>query len=402
MLTEEIKKDIVKIFEITPSDVSVAYGRKVTNNIETDELCIVLLVKEKKPLNKLNPDEILPKTFTIGNQTYITDVQEVGEIKPLVCDSNTLSNCYSWQTVTPINRNYYNPILGGMSITSSKSSTGYGTMGLIAVDNTTNSLVGVTNSHVLVNDMFYTGYRDLQSVIENQLNSIVYEPSSPNLTVGQLLKYQPFHPMSSGIYNLIDCSIFSVGSGVTSNSVSYKQVGLTYSLPMEFATTLEIDSLLTTNPPIYSSGARTGPKETSPCDLKIKSIGLATAVQFRLQNIDTVALFNDLIKFTRVNQDCTYPVAPGDSGSALIANFSGTSKIIGLVFAGSTNEGIACRIDNIASLMNISAWDGTPKNYIDNNSIKYKTVVGGSLLDTIVCSGNTYYQVGLTYNQSSC
>jgi hypothetical protein len=401
MLTEKIKKDISKIFQMTPDDVSVAYGKKTKNNIETGELCIILMVKEKKPLSELSSDEILPKTISVEDETYLTDVQEIGEINTLVCDSNTLTKCYDWQTTEPINRDYYNPILGGMSVTSSNLN-GFGTMGLIAVDNTTNALVGVTNAHVLIEDIFYTQYRDLQSIIENELTDVVYEPSTPNLTIGRVLKYYPFHTFNSGLSNYIDCAIFSVSSAVTSNSISYKQVGLSYSSPMEFATTAEIDSLLTTNPVIYNSGARTGPKETSPCNLRITSLFYTVPVKYKLQNFTKVALFEDLIVFKRENPDCPYPTAQGDSGSALIANFGGTSKILGLIFAGGPTQGYACRIDRIASMMNISAWDGSPKGFIDDNSISYKTVVGGSLSNSITCSGKTYYQVGLTYNQSPC
>ena len=50
-----------------------------------------------------------------------------------------------------------------------------------------------------------------------------------------------------------------------------------------------------------------------------------------------------------------------DSGSALAAYIDGVWKIIGLCFAGSTYYGMACRIDNVAAQLNISAWDGTTK-----------------------------------------
>jgi hypothetical protein len=133
MITEKIKKDIVKIFENTPEDVSVGFGRKTINDIQTEELCILLFVKEKKPLSELSPEEVLPKTFEIDGDVYITDVQETGEALAAVCDSNTLNNCYGWQTTLPINRNYYNPIQGGMTITTDDCCIG--TMGFVAVDN---------------------------------------------------------------------------------------------------------------------------------------------------------------------------------------------------------------------------------------------------------------------------
>jgi hypothetical protein len=110
--------------------------------------------------------------------------------------------------------------------------------------------------------------------------------------------------------------------------------------------------------------------------------------------------------FTRTNPECPSPIASGDSGSALIANFSGTWKIIGLVFAGGTSAsnyvGFANRIDNVASQLSIQSWDGTSKNYVDLASKTYKTIGGGSSNKTLSCSGSTYWQVGLTNLSSPC
>ena len=52
---------------------------------------------------------------------------------------------------------------------------------------------------------------------------------------------------------------------------------------------------------------------------------------------------------------------PGDSGSALLAVIGGQYKVIGLVFAGSTDgtQMIANHIDTVAELLNIEAWDGS-------------------------------------------
>jgi hypothetical protein len=114
--------------------------------------------------------------------------------------------------------------------------------------------------------------------------------------------------------------------------------------------------------------------------------------------------------FTRPDPTCEDPIAGGDSGSALIADFNGVWKIIGLVFAGGTivqagvtyYVGVACRIDEIANIMQIEAWDGTAKNYIDDNSFQYITVPGGSSDLTKTCGGSTYWQVGLTTDTYSC
>ena len=95
---------------------------------------------------------------------------------------------------------------------------------------------------------------------------------------------------------------------------------------------------------------------------------------------------------------CDYPIWHGDSGSALIADFSGTKKIIGLCFSGSDKVGLACRIDRISSLINISAWNGEPVNYSSETEIDEITVDGLSDYEYITVSGKTYWQAGLVYN----
>ena len=110
---------------------------------------------------------------------------------------------------------------------------------------------------------------------------------------------------------------------------------------------------------------------------------------------------------------CADPVMGGDSGSALIADYSGVRKIIGLVFAGGGQQvingpyfqGFANRIDDVASEIGIEAWDGdiTTTEYVDTNSIEYITTSNGSPNKTEVCGiGNDYWQVGLTTLSDPC
>ena len=92
---------------------------------------------------------------------------------------------------------------------------------------------------------------------------------------------------------------------------------------------------------------------------------------------------------------------------ALIADFSGVRKIIGLVFAAGAVCGIfyygyACRIDRVAAELGIEAWDGTAKGYVDPASITYKTTFNGSSNKILNCGGTNYWQVGLTTLNTPC
>jgi hypothetical protein len=187
-----------------------------------------------------------------------------------------------------------------------------------------------------------------------------------------------------------------------SNSESYKQFGLSGTSVMPFATTSEIDALVG-NVNVSSSGRSSGVKQGSLCGLAIQGVSFVVGVSgFKKQGTSTVAYFNNCISFTRVNPDCPDPIYRGDSGSGLIANIGGVDKIVGLVFAGGPTLGIAARIDEVASQLGIQAWNGSTPNFVDLSSKKLVTTGGLSSVKTIICSGQTLWQVGLINSISTC
>jgi hypothetical protein len=407
MLTTEIKEKIKELYDSTPEGVGVTFGKKVKDNHFTGELGFVFLVEKKKPKSELTADEILPNKVMVGSEGYVTDVVQSGKIVNFACDPATLSACYGWQSVTPSNNNFQRPLKGGLGITSSNLAGYVGTLGLICKDTATGALVGLTNQHVVVKDSFFTGYRTPYGLIDNEINDPVYQPASqvnnPTYEIGRVLRYQPLHPKNLGM-NYIDTAVISIKSDVVDLAQSYKQFGITgYTSYMDFASTAEIDNLLVSDPPLISSGRTTGVKETSPCDLTVSSIGSVGEIWNSLQGYDYPSEFDDCIVIKRQNPDCTYPIAPGDSGSALIANFGGTYKIIGLVFAGAVDGsfGIACRIDRIASSLAVEPWLGGPVNYINPDSIQIITAPR-STNKTLECDGLTYWQVGLSSYNNPC
>jgi len=413
MLTQAISNKIKELFESTPDEVGVGYGFKIVGGEYTDEKAIVFHVKQKLPLDQIPEGQVLPSTVEIDGTVYNTDVFEVGEVTalscpgcpPAACPTAVLNNCYSWQNVNtpPANRGTIRPLKGGISITSGLTQSYVGTLGLIAVDVDTQALVGLSNNHVIVENAFFTSDQNVSGGLENELCNPIFQtgeiqPSAANLSIGRVIKYAPF--TRSGP-NYLDAAVCSVDSSVIDIEESYKQFGLNYPDPMEFATTEEIDTLLTTNPELYSSGRTSGVKGPGPCRLKTFSVGQSISVagyhyQGGWTSMFFALPFSDVIGFTRYSVNCDYPIAPGDSGSALIADFDGKWKIIGLCFAGGSTVGYACRIDRLADTLGIEAWDGTAKNYIDPTSVEYKTVQGGSSDISIECGGKTYWQIGFT------
>lgn len=406
MLTQPIKDKLIKLFDETPENVGVSFGYKKTKKQNTGEKSIVFLVEKKKPIEELHPNEVLPSNVEIDGVNFKTDVVEIGKIKAL-CDQTTIGQCYNWSpagNTIPPNRGTIRPLKGGVSVTSKNNDGGAGTLGFIAVDIDTQALVGVTNNHVVISDAFYTSERNINDILENEFSDNAYQPAEPppvseSWKIGEVVRYVPIYSPDSpfAYYNSVDGALISLTSTTISNTESFKQLGLTGQLPMPFATTAEIDTLLIQNPPLYSTGRTTGAKEGSPCGLVVSSIGVIIPVNgYIMQGNQTFVYFNDLIEFTRIDPTCPYPIFEGDSGSALIANYNGVWKIIGLCFAGGYETGYACRIDNVAAELNIEAWDGTAKNFINPATKDKLTVPLINNVKILSCNGKTYWQAGLT------
>jgi hypothetical protein len=270
--------------------------------------------------------------------------------------------------------------------------------------------------------------------------------------IGRVMRYVPIYTSASivanpSLVNKVDAAMFSLyctsstGATIINFASSFQQLGLSNTSAMPFATTAEINNLLNTNPELYSSGRTTGPKGSPDTLCPLRMVGYASfPIKYPLQGTQTLSYFTDVIKFvkpansssfnpstTSIVTTCPFPVWGGDSGSTLIAKISGVWKIIGLVFAGNgtpynpqtgvpnvtingvvnplqvaSSIGYACRIDQVASQLGIKAWTGSAAPVVDHSTIVYKTVSGSSSTSTLVCSGSTYWQVGLTEKHNIC
>lgn len=355
------------------------------------------------------------------------------------CSATVMNNCYKWMgypyRVTPNNNRMIRPLKGGAKIVPEYSieyvpngaKYSYGTLGFIAIDDMTSALVGITNNHVVVKNAFYTSYRNVNGPINSAVDSNVYQPFieerelngiyTPILypttlypPIGKVLRYVPIIPTGYGL-NRVDAAMISLDSSVINFNESFKQVDLSWNFPMPFASDGEINAL-TSSTPIYSTGARSGAKVWgTPCELHIvgSPAGIAGAVVgYNNDGTNIRVTFENLIELERRDIDgnydeCPCPIAAGDSGSALIANIGGAWKIIGLLFAGGTNSGMASRITEVASQLGISAWMGENRPFVNLNSQQIITLPSQSALKTLDCpSGKTYWQIGNTNISQPC
>lgn len=430
----EISKLTEKYLKETDENIiGVSYGYKIKDGKVLNEKVISFTVKKKLPIDEIDKDKLLPKTIEYLGETFKTDVIE-GEIKLM-----STSFCYPehytwweyWQPIPtiPSNRNKFRPIKGGISLTnySSQPNT-VGTLGFIAIDSNTNSFVGVTNNHVVIDDAFIASER-ASSVISNVKRDVATQPNETtdygmNNRIGEVKRYVPIY---ENVSNKVDAALITIDESVMSLDESWKQEGLIISSPMPFATESEIDNLLGNGILLYSSGRRSGAKGELDTKIVPISVNSSCNISYSRQNVDVSTTFTDLITFmasgtTITSGDtCFFPLAAGDSGSALIAEINGVKKIVGLCFAGSyayipidpedplseqipvCYNGLACRIDRVASELEIEAWTGqTNVNFSNTSNTEECIVTGKDSRSYIIKDGKKYWQFGLTLNNNIC
>jgi hypothetical protein len=427
-LDENIKKQIEEIFHKTDDNIhTVSIGYKYKNNIKTNEISLVFGVLEKKPLNDIPVDSILPSEIKLGDTIITTDVIQQDPIKTLACYTEgdyeinrlrtlalPLSAFKGGMEIRQYPTNYYNNFVPGEG-TYSYFSTG--TLGFFAKDNIDGKVVGVTNNHVVCYRKIFVNERHTNpKEIGNPYNTIeanyywsdsnLYNPGALSQTQSYLIQsamyIKRYQPVSLINTNYADVALVIIPpSYIDNNSYQMWQPSTnnTYPTSLPFASTFELDNLFITQPKIYSTGKTTGPKgynNTPSCNLVITGVGASGTISDPEGNGDWADIF------TFEYQDgSNNPIAGGDSGSCVIAEIGGIQKIIGLVFAGNTKTAYACRIDRIANLMNISAFTiPTNTSYPTSTSITTSNISKYGDKASIVINGKTYYQSGLTYSTS--
>ena len=192
MSKQELKSAIQFIKDNNFPILGVRIGWKKTNNeYIRGEKSIVFSVEQKKPLSELSEDEIIPSSIVLDGQVYKTDVinfqmahadacytvQEWGGptfpgsdqrhdatdltirgMRFVFTSGTFLTDDYPADGIGHFFNGAASGLMGGQQVVkypdgfrynvNGQMSYSTGTMGLIAVDNEDNRLVGVTNTHV--------------------------------------------------------------------------------------------------------------------------------------------------------------------------------------------------------------------------------------------------------------
>lgn len=506
--------EFIKKFDLLGNIHGIGIGHKSVDGYETDEKSIIFSVIKKKQIEEVPENELIPSMVEIDGELIKTDVVESSVSVPL-SDPGLRQTTFDYATIQPTgdwqngvrlrwsdwwvtgpkvlinNRKKQRSLRGGISIIMKNSVPTSGTLGLIAIDNETNSLVGLTNWHVACagTDSYYTHWRRFKDV--NLLNKEIIQPSeddadsvyaqgTKSARIGVVKRYMPMHPVidrytgeRTNKLNEIDAAIIAIDPpSKTPNLIdtdSHKQLDLSfleqyYSIsgyvinedpfldenglvrPLPWATKEELDKYLSMDylngkhPEenkffyLYKSARTTGVlgNQDSIIPIVISQINHSHNLAYKHyrkfygdDNNATFDLFDskffNVFKYgaRRKNSDGTVfpiynPLVGGDSGSVILAIIDDVMKVIGLTYAGThlpdgplnpdgnykLREGIACRIDRVAELLNISAWNGTftqngkPVTYSDTDVQETLVVSGKSDKTYIEKDGKKYWQMG--------
>jgi hypothetical protein len=416
----KIKEELQSILKENKYNiVSIGFGFKQKQGKFTNERSIRFGVEKKITYRYVDSTILIPPTLTIDGKEYKTDVYKAEKIVKLP----TLCNPIGDMTVVPpagvippvsYNRARTRPLSGGVSMAAPPPVfyVNAGTLGGIVVDKLDGKLVALTNNHVAgtpglffneASTEFYiagdtygatsSAYKTINCYQNSSWDSgTVYNEAD---IIGTTKRC---YPLTTGDINVVDAAIVNLDNSLLDSS-SWYPLSAPFTSPVPFATTEEINNLYL-NDPVFKSGRTTGPVGNGACSIRVVDSTASYPVGY-----ETGALFfTDLLEIRSPSSDTTVGLG-GDSGSLVYACVNSTNpllsawKCIGLFFAGtqSGNMGLACRIDNVTTLLNVSAWDGTSIN-ANPNTPSYKTVnfEDNKFNPYIEIDGKTYWQVGKT------
>jgi len=315
-VTKEIKDKIDHIAKTFAKGntiiASVGIGEKVSAGKVTGDDAIVIGVTEKKPIEELSSEEIIPSEITIGDKVIKIDIIQQSPVQLFA----TCSDCGGWNGSNSgqfTNRQFTRPLRGGITMASSNNYPSVGTLGTFVQDVASGAIVALTNNHVSIVNPTYTSGRNLSAItVENDYDPInrIYQATetaggyfgSVN-EVGISLRYAPIHMASSGFVNQVDAAMYSVNwtdvenvnNPSTGEYASWVPIGLESVITNQnppFATTAELDDIFNTNPDVWSSGRTSGARGKGICGFLRVNAG-----SVNLPNVSYISL----AKLTLVN-----------------------------------------------------------------------------------------------------
>ena len=294
-----------------PNVIGVGIGYKVTRNRRTDELSVIVLVRQKLPEAGLRPDDLVSRDL----DGVATDVIEVGDVRALQARTDR------WR-----------PAPGGVSVGHYQVTAG--TFGTVVRDAGTGDRLILSNNHVLANSN------------EASPGDAILQPGTADGgqvetdTIAELERFCPIEFSSSppvcsiatGVADLANLLARLVGSShrlqaLQSRPMATNLADAAVARPLNdddvLDEILEIGVVSGTRPATLSMAVRKSGRTTEFTEGEITVLNATVDVSY---GVGRTARFEDQVVSGPMSQG-------GDSGSLLVAGDS--LEAVGLLFAGS-------------------------------------------------------------------
>lgn len=313
-----------------PNVVGVGIGRNVKGGVQTDELCLSVLVADKIAIEGLAPEALVPST--LGN--IPTDVVQIGTV---------LAN--------QVPTGKFRPAPGGVSIGHYQISAG--TLGCIVRDRTTGDRLILSNNHVLANSN------------DAQVGDPIIQPGGADggtVANDLIARLERFCTIDFGTDTGSDCGIASAyagfGNAIASLLGSRHRVTVLQANPqavnlVDAAVARPIDDSDVLDE-ILNIGVVSGTTE-GVLGMQVRksgrTTGYTTGIITTIEATVSVNYGSGRVA-TFENQFVAGPMSEGgDSGSLIVA--ADSQQAVGLLFAGSTQSTIFNPIQAVLDCLNV-------------------------------------------------
>ncbi len=332
--------------------VGVAIGFRNYKEQVTDQLAMAVLVEQKKPIEALSAEDLVPPDVNGAR----TDVIEVGRLEALV---------------NP--RDRFRPnVPAGVSIGHYKVTAG--TLGAVVFDRNTGEPLLLSNNHVLANSN------------DAEIGDAILQPGPtdhgvrPDDVVAKLHRFEllrfydkgtagPTPPSVPPLFPPGGCDIVElfVTVGNTLGKISGSSKRLT-SVPAPKAQTEalpiypnRVDAALArpNNPMLFQQSiveiGRPNGKKLAQLGMKIRKHGRTTGYTegtVTLMNATVDVAYDEGLQARFVGQVITTPMSQGGDSGALVVE-DGSLNAVGLLFAGSRRATIFTPIDTVLDVMDV-------------------------------------------------
>ena len=310
--------------------VGMGLGYKEVNGLKTDEKSVVVLVKKKVKLEKMDNKDVVPQSI----KGVKTDIIEVGQLQFLKLRTERIR-----------------PVQPGISIGHYKISAG--TLGAIVKDKKNGDLLMLSNNHVLAN--ISNGNDDRAKKGDEILQPGVYDGGTKEQdVVGHLERLIPIRrgsdvdcPRARNFEKLLNEFLYTIRPNY---GVKLFKKGVENTV--DCAVAKPIDGNIIDNN-ILDIGKVRGVVQPK-LGMKIKKSGRTTAIskgEIKLINAVVEVQITETESAVFSEQIITTPMSsPGDSGSLVLDS---NNKAVGLLFAGSNKATICNDINNVLNSLDV-------------------------------------------------